>query len=274
MNDPHVEWLRYRLELGPSLHFIDPRTREAETEHFTLMLDAGKLTVRMKEHHASVESAKARLQPFLRAWELDNALKYGSGAFRFVYEDSGMIDRNPPAPGSLHVVLAADAVAIGISESAAILSVGRRDHPPPPENFSISPTVETLWYQYEGYREDKVPLPHMAYFCLTELEGGIGGSCGRMGRANAAAKLGIDVDVLNCLGTLVSEKGDERTARKRPKGGWQPYDPKELTWIEAVIVAAIRRAGEYAAGATSPSVLTWGDFPPLPQQNGPERSSG
>ena len=108
MNDPHVEWLRYRLELGRSLHFIDPLMLEHETEHFSLQLDAEKkLKVTMKEHHASTDSARERVQPLLRAWELDNALKYGPGAFRFVFEDKGVIDRIHPvlAPGTLSWLL-------------------------------------------------------------------------------------------------------------------------------------------------------------------------
>ena len=111
------------------------------------------------------------------------------------------------------------------------------------------------------YREGKELLPHMAYFCLTVLEGYGGNGQGR--RSRAAVNLDIDMRVLNQLGQLVSEGGDERTARKRPKGGWQTYDPKELAWIEVVIQAAIRRLGEYAAGASPLKTLTMADFPPL-----------
>jgi hypothetical protein len=194
---------------------------------------------------------------------LDIALRYQPRAFQFLYEDANVIDRNPPPPGSQTITPLAGTITFGMS-ARATLSVGWRNYPPPPMNFVASPDVETLWTRYKGYRAGSEPLPHMAYFCLTVLEG-FGGGRGRgIPRANAADKLEIDISVLEHLGTLVSEKGDERTARKRPKGGWQTYDPKELEWIEAVIQTAIRRLGEFAAGVNPLRKLTMADFPPLP----------
>jgi hypothetical protein len=44
MNDPHVEWLRYRIELGPAFRVTDPSPRNYEADDYTLQLEAGKLT--------------------------------------------------------------------------------------------------------------------------------------------------------------------------------------------------------------------------------------
>ncbi|HEV8441415.1 MAG TPA: hypothetical protein VGT40_25275 [Methylomirabilota bacterium] len=266
MNDPHVEWLRYRLELGPALSITDAPPLEHETDHCRLRLDAGTLTVTMKEHHASFESAQETVDQCLRSWQVNTELTYGPGEFRFVYENGKLVDRNPPPPGS--PILVPGTGVLSLTGHAALTTgatVTRHTYPAPPTDFGVSPDVETLWYRYRGYREGKEPLPHMAYFCLTVLEWIGGGGRGRGNAREAAARtLGIDIDVLNRLGGLVSEKGDPTTARKRPKGGWQPYDPRELAWIEAVIRAAIRRTGEHAAGVI-PKVLTMADFPPLPK---------
>ena len=258
MNDPHVEWLVYRLEVGATLTFNAPPPLERETDGFKLLLEAGKLTVSMKEHHASIDSARSRVEPLLRSWELDNWLTYGPGSFRFLYEEGKVIDRNPPPPGSPQTIQ----VRVGsyaIVGADVTLVIGRREYPPPPTNFTTSPDVETLWHRYQGYLEGKELLSSMAYFCLTVLEG-----LGR-GREGAATKFEIDEKVLRKLGELTSTKGDEKTARKfLAPGMLRPYSPQEETWIKDVIRALIRRVGEHAAGVIPLKKLSMADFPPLP----------
>jgi hypothetical protein len=83
MNDPHVEWLRYRVEFGATMAVTDPPPLDRATDHFTLRLEAGKLTVSMQEHHPSLASAQERVAPFLRSWERDNDLTHGLRALRF-----------------------------------------------------------------------------------------------------------------------------------------------------------------------------------------------
>jgi hypothetical protein len=58
MNDPHVEWLVYRLETAATLVFQKPEPREDDTSSFHLRLEDGGLTVTMKDHYASVEEAR------------------------------------------------------------------------------------------------------------------------------------------------------------------------------------------------------------------------
>ena len=223
MNEPHVEWLSYRLELGPGLTITNPPPLEHETEHFKLKLDASRLTVSMKEHHASRESAEENVRPFLRGWEIDNSLAHGPGAFRFMYEDASVIDLNPPPPEgsrSIRVVAGAMSIIGGRATLSATGSVVRRAYPAPPTNFLASPNVETLWYRYEMYREGKEPLASMAYFCLT-LINALGG-----GRDGAASMFNVSRPVLHKFSYLTSERGDTRTGRKySPRS--MPLGPKE-----------------------------------------------
>ena len=261
MNDPHVAWLRYRLELGDSLSIADPSPLEEDGATFRISLAAGILTVDMMEHHPSIESAQSRVKPYLQSWELATALEFGLDSFRFVYQTGHVIDRNPPSPGSV-IVTVPTAVA-RVSAGVVHLVIGLRDYPPPPANFAVSPDVETLWTRFRGYKEGREPLPPMAYFCLTVLET-FGGGGRKAGRLAAAAKLGIDFTVLEKLGNLVSQKGDERTARKRPASGWKAHSAQEFGWIEAVLIAAVRRLAQYAGGTKSFPLLTEANLPPLP----------
>jgi hypothetical protein len=69
MNDPHVESLCYRLTIDETHgRFENPPPLEHETAAYRMRLEDGVLTVEMKEHHATVESAKERVDNALRAW--------------------------------------------------------------------------------------------------------------------------------------------------------------------------------------------------------------
>ncbi len=198
MNDPHVDSLVYRLEVGASLTFTNPPPREAETNKFTIRLDDAILTISMKEHYPSVELARGLVDPFLRGWELDNAMKYGSDAFRFIFVDAKVVDRNPPPPGSPQRIYITSVASVMVG-GAAVVRLRLAEYPAPPSDFIVSPDVETLWYRYRMHREGKKSLSAMAYFCLTLLEGRAGG------RGKAATTFGIDEPVLKKLGALARD---------------------------------------------------------------------
>ncbi len=98
------------------------------------------------------------------------------------------------------------------------------------------------------YRDGKELLLSMAYFCLTVVEIiGAPGLKGRQRREVASKLFNIDVDVLNKLGALTSERGDRTTARKaRPSP--VPLSDREQAWIEAAIKMLVVRVGEYSSG--------------------------
>jgi hypothetical protein len=121
----------------------------------------------------------------------------------------------------------------------------------------VSPDVETLWRRYEGYLEGKEPISSMANFCLTLVKQR--GS----GRKGAAKLLGIAFDVLRKLDELAATKGDEKTARKVPRGGFTSYTPREVRWMEAAVRAIIRRLGELPAGRDGQPTVTIADLPAL-----------
>src|SRR5438105_3912003 len=103
MRDPHVVKLRYRIETIPTIKFTETELTH-ETHDFQIKLEQGKATFEPKVHFPSIEAARSIADPFLRAWELDVALRYGKKEITFLFEDAEMIDRNPPPPGSPNIV--------------------------------------------------------------------------------------------------------------------------------------------------------------------------
>jgi hypothetical protein len=256
MRDPHVVSLLYRLETGPSLRFDNPPPRDYETNEFNFRLADGVVTCTMKAHYASPNQARAVVEPVLRAWELDTALRHGKRELWFTYENVEVIDRDPPPEG--HVLMVAAAGEINLAGDVSLL-LTRHEYPAPPTRFTASPDVETLWHRYEGYKQGRELLLGMAYACLTFLEAQV------RGRVNAAKTYAIDVAILRKLGDLTTNLGDERTARKfHMQSARRPPTPQEAAWIDAAIRMIIRRVAEHAADPTANwPKLSMSDLPPL-----------
>ena len=247
MRDPHVVWVRYRLEADPHVTFENPPPIEWETDTFRMRLAEGIATFEMREHFPSVQEARNAVEVLLRSWEIDTGLRYGTREIHFRYEDSKLIDRNPPPPGTVQVVTAS-ATLRAYWALTAIAHVRRKAYPQPPQHFRVSPDVETMWHRYEGYVEGREPISSMAYFCLTVLEARAGN------RVRAAREYGISKNVLGELGKLTSERGDAKSARKMSPR-LRPLTSKEATWIEAVVKAIIRRVGERKAKTPLPTIM-------------------
>ena len=101
------------------------------------------------------------------------------------------------------------------------------EYPAPILPFEATPLVELLWNRYKEYREGRSQLLAMGYFCLTALESYGMPAKGR--RQHVAATYNIDKAVLDTLGRLTSEHGDEITARKLPSKN--PLTPQGREWV-------------------------------------------
>lgn len=257
MRDPHVEWLRYRLETAPSVSYTQPPPLDIDYREFSGRLEEGILTSQMKEHYSSIVAARQVVDPYLRAWELDVALEFGRGEIRFIFEDGKVIDRNPPPPGQPLQIQKHDAILSMNGALVASLQITKKEYPNPPMAFRISPDVETLWHRYEMYLDGKEPLLSMAYFCLTLLE--TRGDPG--GRKGASSLFNIDIPVLKKLGELTTNRMDGAIARK-VQLSQIPLTGSERKWIEATIKKIIHRVGEINSGNPLPEIKME-DLPPL-----------
>jgi hypothetical protein len=258
MRDPHVKSLQYRLKTSEAISFRSPPPLEEHTGAFRARLEDEVLTLEMKEYHPTEESARSRVEPYLKAWELDTNLRDGPGTIRFEFEKSNIIDRNPPRSGE--TILTANPGTITLCGGSVRFHVVRKAYPSPPSRFVVTPDVEMMWARYLGYRNGKEPLLSMAYFCLSLLEGTTGSS--KSPRKAVCQKYNIDQTVRKKLGDLVSEKGDPGEARKFNSGATRtPLTQKEKDWVDEVIKAIIRRKAEYDADPTTPlPKIAVGDF--------------
>ena len=94
----------------------------------------------------------------------------------------------------------------------------------------------------------------MAYFCMTVLERAAGG------RHAMPIKFGIDLNVANTLGHLVSEKGGAEARKNR--GRSHEFTAGERNWIEQATKRMIRRAAEVAHDPdAAASQIAMGDLP-------------
>lgn len=267
MNDPHVESLTYRLQTGETLEFDDPPPLEQENDALRLRLAEDVLTVWPKEHYAREDEARVAIEPYLRAWEISEALhRGGRQEMRFVFESSRVVDRDPPPPCSPQVVQLSG-VSVGSSAVVGVPTVISwvRCYPDPPEGFVASPEVEFMLGRYDQYLRHREPLLAMAYACLTRLEHEArhtqgGGTL----RRKAAREYRVDEDVLSKLGHLTTVLGDETGARKvETQSENRPPTNREQRWIEGCMLALIRRAGQRAADPQKPlPLITMADLPP------------
>jgi len=258
MNDPAVVALFYRFKSEDNTVYVNPTDVAHEVNAFRLNLSKGLVTVQMKVDCSTEQSARAQVEPFLKAWETSAALSEGRKVITFEFQRSKIVDRSPDPAGQTKLrplagILSATGSLVGC------LQVSKTHYPEPPKDFVMCPDVETMWRRYSGYQEGREPLSSMAYLCLTILEMNAGD------RRRSALQYGFDHTVLSKLGYLCSEVGDEQTARKRSNQSQnRSYTPAEKSWMEAVIRAMIRRVGEFTHDPTRAfKPLTMSDFPPL-----------
>jgi hypothetical protein len=215
------------------------------------------LTVTMKEHHPTVGSAMARVRDHLRAWEIQTALDIGRGYLAFEFDNPEVIDRNPPPPGTSSghaaIVEAGDLIT-----ATAVCHAAQGKYPDPPSRFLVSPMVEHLWNRYQMYLDSRDLLTTMGYVCLNTIQSDAGG------RTSAAAKFQIHKEVLDKLGALTSDVGDETTARKfDARTTERAHTEAEKAWIEAAVKKIIRRVAEHDHDPTAAlSQITMADLPP------------
>jgi hypothetical protein len=210
----------------------------------------------MKEHHDSVSGARARVEPYLRAWALHHALTGDLGWFSFDFREALVRDRaNPGAPGQTTRQFEPGSSWHQTGTISLRPKKSRPDYPAPPENFLASKEVETLWARYASYVSGGEPLASVANYVRTFLTEG-------RSKADAARRYALSGKVIDTLGRLTSEGMGGLLARKY-SSDMRPYTEAETRWLEAAVRVIIRRVGECAAGKERLPQITLGELPPL-----------
>ena len=245
------------MEPGENVTFNNTPPIELVTEEAKLQLRDGILLCQLEAHYETEIEARSAIEPILRAWELDAAIRGNLYGFRFIFEKAEIIDRTPIIPEKSQTFIHVGSTSVVITTDAVKVHVGWAKYPDPPLTLRITPDVESLWNRYKGYVEGREPLLSMAYFCLSVIETNAGG------RPRAAKIFGIQEKVLSKLGELTSKRGDRLTGRKvRGTKPMQPLTGPETTWILSVIKTFILRIGD-TRDITALPKITMADLPRL-----------
>jgi hypothetical protein len=258
MNDPHVELLIYRVVTPADVSFNNPPAIDGDLPAFRYRLENGCLTVTLKDHFVTQREARDCVEGFLRAWELDAALKADKSEFRFAFQQSHVIDRKPSSARGKVM----DVMDMFVMTDEVKVENVKAAYPSPPSRLKPSLDTETMWHHYSRYLEDREKITSMGFYCLSLLQWRTGS---KKARQAVADQYKIQKDVLDMLGTLTSDVGDLTTARKLESCSQvRSHTVKEVEWIKAAVKALIRRKAEYDhdPAATLPE-LTLSDLPGL-----------
>jgi hypothetical protein len=140
--------LSYRVDDGE--YYSDAEPVECDSESGTFQLHQGLLRVTLRTATATIAEARGAVEPYLRAWELEHALRTGIDGFRFMFAgatsigDVPDVDEHPPEP----LTETAD------RESSLIIRIRR--YPNPPE-IRVTDEMLAVWRRYSlariGIRE-------------------------------------------------------------------------------------------------------------------------
>ena len=252
MIDPHVEALSYFIKHFDRIDYAGAEPLEYQKPTYTVRIAAGRADITMKTHHATADSAREEVEPFLRAWELTAALELGPGQFEFVYHQPKIVDRASTLQPFLVVAVASCAI------ETINPHIQRLKYPDPPSpDVAVDEAVTKMFERFKRYRFCQTTLGDAANFCLTVLTSKAGG------RKCAAARYSIQKKVLDKLGELAANKGGNEA--RKANGTVADFTATERDWLEKTIHCLIRRAAEIAGDhSTCLPQITMADLPPLP----------
>lgn len=233
MPDLHVEALYYRVQHSPAVDYDQAEPMQHEEPNFLVNIEKGAVTVVMKSHHETAEAARAEVEPFLRAWELADALDYTPGMFELVYERAAVIDRDPK-----HGPRGAIGFAFVSFSANAVGHAKRGKYPDPPNGIALNPDVDLMLAAYRQYREGRRTLADAAYFCLTVLQHRVGS------RGDTARHYAVEKKVLDRIAELATKRGGAEA--RKADGANTPFTPTERQWLEGTMKRLLRRAAEVA----------------------------
>jgi hypothetical protein len=260
MNDPHVETLYYRINHAKSVDFNKAPALEHAESGFIVRIERDQATITMKDHYDTAESARAAVEPFLRAWELSCALYSATDKFEFSFQKSATIDR-VPSPGILDAAIGV--YVITGQDISTTCNVSRSRYPEPPIGLACDAYVDFMLHRYRMYREGRTTLADVSNYCLTVLElAAAEAGAEHDARKVTAQRFGFALNVLGTLGRLSSTKGGIEA--RKGKASRVEFTAEERVWLEAALQRIIRRAAEVAYDPRAAEIeITMANLPPI-----------
>lgn len=264
MNDPHVDKIYYKVIIPDDVDYDKAPPISGETDEFNWHLSKDQLILDLTTHFATEKEAIESVEKFIGNWKIWIGLHLNPDEITFRLLSSTIIDRSQSQEPTSRTDINIHVSEISIVSDNIHLQISRNKFLSPPQAFAISPEVEMMYLRYSNYKKGKESLLSMAYWCLTIVESSTKISK-KKPRTTAAGLYGIEKDVLNELGRLSSQAGDETEARKfTDKNTLVKLTPNEKSWVESVVRRLIKRMAHYAYDPTAKiSQITMNDFPSL-----------
>lgn len=268
MNKPHIDKLFYKIITKDNVDYENAPAVSLENGKFKMVTSNNEVTFEMKKHFSSEQDARIATDEFLNKWEIIIGLENDPDDIRFKFDRSEVVDLEPNQNEN-NVNLSVSVCEHVHCVDHVTVHMSRHKYPDPPDQFSISPDVETMYLRYKAYREGRDTLLSMAYLLLTVAQSK------SATRREAAKKLRVEKDILDTLGELCSTKGDEREARKAPRNGvFIPLEHKEREWVLAACKLLIKRCGKFEfCGTENLSQLKMDSLPLLSSSTQPLNSA-
>lgn len=258
MNQPQVVALIYDVEHGPRVGYKSTARLVCEEDKFLITIESEEVRFQLKEHHATEESARRVVEPYVQRWEFSAGLARGPRTFRLKYRKAEIRDLDP-TPGVVEIRAGSRHATRGGVE----ITISYDKYPPPPPEISISPNVQSMYDRFMKYCNRMEPLPSVAYFCVTVLDheaARLNGNGGRGSDRQTVQTFGISRNVLRRIRDLSTNKGG--AAARKATGLQLELTDQEIRFLNKALQAIILRAAEVAhnPGATR-DTLTLADLP-------------
>lgn len=255
MSDPHVVRLTYRFVTANEFdRFSNAKPLSVTAEGFDLHLEDGLLTATPANHFASVDGARAAIEPYLRSWAASARLGRPRRDVRFDFDDFYVVDR---VDGS--TVYPAVARAHGAAANAVIL-VDNGDYPAPPQGFRTDLVLDEMLARLADLDHGRTSITDATYWVVTRVEAAFGVGSGSGLRQSAASAIGVDYDILSTMGRLASQ--NDPILGRKAKGVPRALTAAEKAWMRAAIVLVAGQIGAVNAGVST-ARKTMADLPSL-----------
>lgn len=255
---PRVLRLEYELlvEDDHPDRYVGSKPVERIVGDFDCDLVDYRLTATPRVHFSDTYDACDEFESDLRGWECYYEIisgtrvrfRFAGGAIEDIDEDTGepvevpvitFSGDRPPEPQPIQGTL---------SES---------HYPTPPAtSFRQSERLEALRGRFRDVGQGRDRLLVFGYFMITAIETDFGGTLGKR-RKTAARALNVDLEVLNTVGHLTSERSHDVHGRK---AGFPFLTYGEEMFIRTAIKRLLLQIGYIEAGST-PSKLEMSDLP-------------
>ena len=250
MNDPDVKSIHYFIEHDDSVDYRDVSPMVFEDDLFRVTAEKVEVVLEPKDHYATEEEAKGAAEGFVRRWEFEAALRFGSRRFKLAYAGVDIIDRSPTPPPTGVVSVGPVNFRIGVLKAQARVTTVLTRYPAPPFGRATEPDdpdASFMLSRLDLYRLGREPLAGVANLCLTVLEDSAHKAAGGKGskRKAAADHYQIAMKVLTGVAMLSAKMGGP-SARKA-EGRADPFTQEEARFLEATVAVFVRRAAERAA---------------------------